>query len=97
MEIIIFTHNLITANLISFCYINEYGWCFNWYENEEDKKADCLTYGHFPKDFIDMNGDYEEAIIQFLATKSKDEKASDIPISEFINWFNSPNNKNQQL
>lgn len=83
-RIIIFTHNLLTAELNCFFFEPNYGWCFDWYESEEDKKIDCPTYGKFPNDFIDQNGDYENAIAEFLKTQSKEKE---IPVLHFLNWI----------
>ena len=86
--IIIFTHNLNTAELNSFFWLDEYGWCFDWYENAKDKEMDCKTYGLFPQDYIDQNGDWEQDIIKFLETKPK-KAMEDIPLIEFAKWLNA--------
>ena len=84
--IIIFTHNLLTAELVSFFWLDDYGWCFDWYDNEHEKEIDCKTYGIFPNDYIDQNGDYENDIKVFLEDKPKD---AEIPALDFIEWLRS--------
>jgi len=86
-EIVIFTHNIVTANLENFFWMDEeYGWCFDWYENETERAVDCTTYGLFPKDFIQQNGDLENKISEFLSGQPKEN--ADIPVCDFFNWLN---------
>ena len=83
---VILTHTLNYRELNGFFWLNDYGWCFDWYENKELEKADCLTYGLFPSDFIDSGEEYEDKVKAFLQTQSKEDEPK---AEDFHKWNNS--------
>lgn len=86
-EINVYSHELNEVKVVGFFWLKQYGWCFDWYENEEEKKIDCKTYGIFPSEFVEIDSDYEESIIEFLKNQIKSETEPDIPVSVFFEFL----------
>lgn len=89
-EILILTHESNIRPIECFTWLqndkqNIASWIFSWYENEKEKKSDCLTYGFFPDDFVSLENN-EDKIKEFLQIKPK-ENMIDIPIIEFIEFI----------
>ncbi|KQC33955.1 hypothetical protein AAU57_11920 [Nonlabens sp. YIK11] len=71
MSVIILSHELNEVELQGFFYEPNYGWCFSYYENEEEALTDSGSYGLFPADFVETETNHQDRIELFLSKSPK--------------------------
>lgn len=82
-KIVVLSHQLNEVEVDSFFWVDDYGWCFDWYEDQHQIDIDCKTYGKFPSDFLEVNTTQETNICNLL---DKVNKKGEITIDELLEY-----------